>query len=83
MYDSRGSWPHKTLNDFTLFHRLGLLKHFQLFFRAFQYQAVLAAAGPILTRLSQNDDCDFQVKFEFVTVEMVGEAFEQVVKDQE
>ena len=23
-----------------------------------------------------------QVKFEFVTVEMVGEAFEQVVKDQ-
>lgn len=31
----------------------------------------------------QNDDCDFQVKFEFVTVEMVGEAFEQVVKDQE
>ena len=31
----------------------------------------------------QYDDCDFQVKFEFVTVEMVGEAFEQVVKDQE
>ena len=29
-----------------------------------------------------NDKSLVQVKFEFVTVEMVGEAFEQVVKDQ-
>ena len=29
-----------------------------------------------------NDKSLVQVKFEFVTVEMVGEAFEQAVKDQ-
>ena len=29
-----------------------------------------------------NDKSLVQVKFEFVTIEMVGEAFEQVVKDQ-